>query len=407
MVTIRPFKNLGPTKELAAQVASLPYDVLNTQEARAMAQDAPYSFLHIDKAEIDLPVETAPDNPLVYQQAADNLRGFKQAGWLVKEPQATFYIYRLTMGNHVQTGLVACAAIADYVANRIKKHELTRPDKELDRIRHSEACDANTSPVFLTYRSQPAIQQLLLASTQTEPLYDFTSFYEVRHQVWPVASQHIAPLVAAFDQVPALYIADGHHRTASAVKVGQDLAIRFPEATRESDYFLAVLFPKDELNIWDYNRLITAPLPDTFWSDLQAIAEIKESNDTKPQPQVIKMYVAGKWYQLTFKKPLTTADPTKVLDVSRLQQEVIAPIFGIKDVRRDERITFVGGIRGLSALAQAVDQAQATVAFALAPPTMDQLLQVADAGEIMPPKSTWFEPKLLSGLFLHEFESPQ
>lgn len=317
------------------------------------------------------------------------------------------------MNGRSQTGLVVCTAIDDYLDEKIKKHEFTREEKELDRIRHVDACDANTSPIFLTYRENQSVNQVIADWTKNNaPIYDFTSFYDVEHKVWMIDdSQVTAHLENLFDQeVAALYIADGHHRTESAVKVGLKRRIEFPKApeTAEFNCFLSVLFPKEQLEILDYNRVVNVPLSADFITQLEKSFTLEKAGiePYKPkEPKTIGMYFSGEWYQLIAKPEVIVTDPVVGLDVSILQDQVLTPIFGIEDIRTDKRIDFVGGIRGLKELAELVDSGAFTVAFSMYPTTMEDLLTVADSGQIMPPKSTWFEPKLLSGLFVHDLES--
>lgn len=412
MVNIRPFKAIRPIKNLAEKVASLPYDVLNSEEARELGDANKYSFLHIDKAEIDLDPAVSPYDPAVYQKAADNLEQFELDGWLGREANPAFYIYQLTMDGRPQTGLVVCTSIDDYTNGKIKKHELTREEKELDRIRHVDVCDANTSPIFLTYRGKEAINTLVESwVNENEPEYDFESFHGVAHKVWAITDAHILEdLSAAFSEVPALYIADGHHRTESAVKVGLKRREEFPEAGPEAEFnfFLSVVFPEEQLEILDYNRVVNVPIEADFLSKVEASFDVEKVGKEafKPEkPKQVGMYLDGNWYKLTAKSEVIPNDVIGQLDVSILQSQVLTPIFGIEDIRRDNRIDFVGGIRGLEELTRLVDNGSHLVAFAMFPPTMDDLLSVADAAEIMPPKSTWFEPKLLSGLFVHDLES--
>ena len=412
MVKIHPFRGIRPAQELGAQIATLPYDVLNSAEARELGKNNPYSYLHIDKAEIDLPESLSPYDDQVYAKAAENLKTFLEKQWLIEEERPALYLYELTMNGRAQTGLVACTSIDDYAQGQIKKHEFTRPEKEVDRIRHIEACDANTSPIFLTYRGQPAVQQAMAEWKQQQPVYDFTSFHDVTHKVWVIDDANvIETFVTAFEaEVPALYIADGHHRTESAVKVGQAFKESHPAVGQEAEvnYFLSVIFPKEELEILDYNRVVNVPIPEDFFELLEKNFSIAPTTQGKPtQPKHFGMYLDGQWYELTAKEAIRSDDPVAGLDVSLLQQYVFADIFDIQDVRTDKRIDFVGGIRGMAELEKLVDSGQWRAAFAVYPTTMDDLLNVADAGEIMPPKSTWFEPKLLSGLFLHDLETKQ
>ncbi|WP_270998100.1 DUF1015 domain-containing protein [Listeria seeligeri] len=412
MVNIRPFKALRPIKNLAEKVASLPYDVLNSDEARELGDSNKYSFLHIDKAEIDLSKDISPYDPAVYQKAADNLEQFELEGWLGREANPAFYIYQLTMDGRSQTGLVVCTSIDDYTEGKIKKHELTREEKELDRIRHVDVCDANTSPIFLTYRGKEAINALVDSWVkENEPEYDFESFHGVEHKVWAITDSYILEdLSAAFKEVPALYIADGHHRTESAVKVGLKRRAEYPDAGPEAEFnfFLSVVFPEEQLEILDYNRVVNAPIEADFLDKISANFDLEKIGEKafKPEePKQVGMYLDGSWYKLVAKTDVIPNDVIGQLDVSILLEQILTPIFGIEDIRRDNRIDFVGGIRGLSELERLVDSGSHSVAFAMYPPTMDDLLGVADASEIMPPKSTWFEPKLLSGLFVHDLES--
>ena len=411
MVTVHPFKGIRPATELSAQIATLPYDVLSSEEARELGTENQYSYLHIDKAEIDLPETFSPYHEQVYQKAAENLQLFLQNNWLIQDETPSLYLYELTMNGRSQTGIVGCTSIADYTTGKIKKHEFTRPEKEVDRIHHIEACDANTSPIFLTYRNQPIIQILIDDwKQQHTPIYNFTSFHNVTHRVWVINDpETIDAIVHAFEtEVPALYIADGHHRTESAVKVGQQIQEQSTTAnkTDEFNYFLSVLFPKEELEILDYNRVLKVPIPDDFLPRLEEHFVIKNAIQGKPTaPKSFGMYIAGQWYSLVAKQELLSEDPVDGLDVSILQNHIFSSIFDIHDVRTDKRIDFVGGIRGMGELEKLVDGGLWTIAFSVYPTTMDDLLNVADAGKIMPPKSTWFEPKLLSGLFLHDLET--
>lgn len=407
MVQVRPFPGIRPAADLAAQVACLPYDVVNSTEAQALAADNPYSFFHIDKAEIDLPHDLSPYDPQVYQKAAENFQDFLAKGWLIKEQRPLLYLYELTMNGRSQTGLVATTSIDDYTSGKIKKHEFTRPEKEVDRIKHIQACDANTSPIFLSYRDEDHIQRLISQwQDQKAPVYDFTSYHEVQHRVWVIDdSAIIADLTAAFDEVPALYIADGHHRTESAVKVGLEKRAN-GEQSSESDYFLSIIFPESQLAIWEYNRVLNVDLPQDFFSQLEQAFDVAISGVKKPVAQgQIQLYLDSKWYTLTIKKAVIPTDAVGRLDVSILQKQVFEKIFGIMDIRTDKRIDFIGGIRGPEELERLVDSGQWRLAFSMYPTQMEDLLAVADAGEIMPPKSTWFEPKLLSGLFLHDLET--
>ncbi|MBC2306154.1 DUF1015 domain-containing protein [Listeria booriae] len=412
MVKIRGFKAIRPSVDVAKDVASLPYDVLNTEEARVLGDANPLSFLHIDKAEIDLAKDVSPYDISVYQKAASNLAEFQDKGWLAKDAKPELYLYQLVMNGRPQTGLVTCTAIDDYVSGAIKKHELTREEKELDRIRHVDVTDANTSPIFLTYRSDATVNKVVDAwISKHDPVYDFKSFHDVTHRIWTVDDADVVNrLTEAFEAIPALYIADGHHRTESAVKVGLRRRAEHPEASADAEFnfFLSVLFPQDQLEILDYNRVVDVPIAADFLDQIAAKFDVEKVGKEayKPvTPNTFGMYLDGSWYGLKVKPEFAGDGVIASLDVSILADQVLTPLFGIKDIRRDDRINFVGGIRGLGELEQLVDAGKYTVAFSMYPPTMDNLLDVADAGEIMPPKSTWFEPKLLSGLFVHDLES--
>ncbi|MBC2189534.1 DUF1015 domain-containing protein [Listeria booriae] len=412
MVKIRGFKAIRPSVDVAKDVASLPYDVLNTEEARVLGDANPLSFLHIDKAEIDLAKDVSPYDISVYQKAASNLAEFQNKGWLAKDAKPELYLYQLVMNGRPQTGLVTCTAIDDYVSGTIKKHELTREEKELDRIRHVDVTDANTSPIFLTYRSDATVNKVVDAwISEHDPVYDFKSFHDVTHRIWTVDDADVVnKLTEAFEAIPALYIADGHHRTESAVKVGLRRRAEHPEASADAEFnfFLSVLFPQDQLEILDYNRVVDVPIAADFLDQIATKFDVEKVGKEayKPAtPNTFGMYLDGSWYGLKVKPEFAGDGVIASLDVSILADQVLTPLFGIEDIRRDDRINFVGGIRGLGELEQLVDAGKYTIAFSMYPPTMDNLLDVADAGEIMPPKSTWFEPKLLSGLFVHDLES--
>jgi len=407
MVDVRPFKAIRPASNLADKVAELPYDVVDSNQARYLAQGNSYSYFHIDKAEIDLPQSVSPYDKAVYQKAAANLKEFLQKGWLKKDRKDNYYLYQLTMAGRSQTGLVACTSIDDYTSGKIKKHEYTRHEKEIDRMNHIRSCDANTSPIFLSYRKNVAIQQLIQQWQEShEAMYDFTSYHKVQHKVWLLDNDTvIQELKKAFASVEALYIADGHHRTESAVKVGLEKR-KEQNQSLESDYFLSILFPEDELLIKEYNRILNVEIPDDFFERLKESFTVEKATEKKPDTAgQMRMYMAGNWYCLKVKKEAIPTDPVGKLDVSLLQNLLIAPIFDIQDVRSDQRIDFVGGIEEPEKLEELVDSQKWTVAFSMYPTKMQDLLQVADAKEIMPPKSTWFEPKLLSGLFLHDLET--
>jgi len=405
MTLIKPFRGLRPASGRAAEVAAPPYDVLSSDEARARATGKPWSFLHISKPEIDLPADTDPYAPEVYAKAAENLHAMLDAGVLARDAAPCYYAYRLTMGAHVQTGLVATASVACYDNNRIRKHEFTRPDKEDDRVRQIEATNAETGPVLLAYPATAAADALIAKIAQGEPAADVTAEDGIRHQVWMCDDAEIVEAITrCFDGMESLYIADGHHRSAAASRVAA--ARRQENRELSSDHFLAVIFPHHEMKILDYNRVVkdlngleksalVARLRDAF-----AVEE--STGRVAPEaPGVFGMYLGTTWYRLTIKPELVPADPVARLDVSLLSDHVLGPILGIADLRRDKRIDFVGGIRGLGELEKRVDSGEMAVAFALHPTRMDQLMAVADSNNVMPPKSTWFEPKLADGLVSH------
>ena len=410
MSVLRPFKAIRPTKENAHKVAALPYDVMNSEEAKEMVKDKPWSFLHVDKAEIDLPEGTYLYDEKVYLKARENLDRLSTEGICKDDEKPCLYIYRQIMNGRAQTGIVGCASIDDYMNNIIKKHELTRADKEADRINHVDYCDANTGPIFLTYRGNETVDAIVAKYTTLDAEYDFTTEDGIRNIVWVVSDDNdIATLSAAFEKIPYLYIADGHHRAASAVKVGMKRREANPDynGTEEFNFFLAVYFKSDDLAIMDYNRLIAdynGKTADEIMAEIEKCFDI-EKKDGIYHPETkhtFGMYIGKEWYKLTAKNgTFDENDPVDRLDVSILQKNVITPVFGIDDPRTDKRIDFVGGIRGLAELERrcAVDM---QIAFSMFPTTLDDLMDIADAGQIMPPKSTWFEPKLLSGLFIHK-----
>jgi uncharacterized protein (DUF1015 family) len=411
-VTIRPFKAVRPRAELAEKVAALPYDVMNTEEARQMADGNPYSFLRVDKAEIDLPPDTDPYSPQVYERAKKNLQQLISDAMLQDE-QANFYVYRLTGYGQKQTGLAACVSAEEYELGLIKRHELTRADKEQDRVNHVEATEAHTGPIFLAYRadasSTPA--EIMAECVKQPPAYDFTADDGVRHELWVIDNPAtINSLVDAFKKIPALYIADGHHRNATAAIVAKkrNAATASPNPDAEHNFYLAVIFPHDELAILDYNRVVkdlNGLNSSDFLKTLEEVWSVEKSAaQVKPEQKfVVGMYLAGEWYRLTLKNPSSSDDAISNLDCSVLQNTLLAPILGIDDPRADKRIDFVGGIRGLDELEKRVNSGEMAVAFALHPTSMTELMAVADANQIMPPKSTWFEPKLRSGLLVHMF----
>lgn len=411
MAIIKPFKAIRPVPDLAAKVAALPYDVMDSDEAREMVKGNPYSFLHVDKAEIDLEPGIDLYDQQVYDKARDNLQQMIDKGILQEESRANLYIYRQIMNNRSQTGIVACASIDDYLNNIIKKHELTRKDKEQDRTRHVDYCNAQTGPIFLTYRAQREINQLVNSWTGKPPIYDLVSEDGVSHIIWRVDDDHtIQNLIRHFGNVDYLYIADGHHRCASAVNVGQMRRKQNPgfSGDEEYNYFLAVIFPDEDLHIMDYNRVIkdlNGLTSQQFLEQLKEKFAISLHNATEPyspeQTHCFGMYLDGQWYRLQAQPgSFNENDPVASLDVSILQENVLNPLLGIKDPRTDKRIDFVGGIRGLKELERRVNS-DMKVAFSMYPTSIQELIAIADAGQIMPPKSTWFEPKLRSGFFIH------
>ncbi len=410
MSLIRPFAGLRPAADRAADVAAPPYDVMSTAEARAMVSGRPWSFLHVSRAEVDLPKDTDPYDPKVYARARENLAGMIAAGVLLRDNEPSFYVYRLTMGAHRQTGVVLTAAVDAYRSNRVRRHELTRPAKEDDRVRQIDALDAQTGPVFLVHPSDPAIDDLLAGAARAEPLLSVRADDGVRHEVWPItAHETISRLTDGFEAMPALYIADGHHRCAAAARVAEArrAASRQPLGQASYDYFLAVSFPHTQVQVLDYNRIVrdlNGLDRDTFLHRLgEAFEVIPSGSPVKPvRPGQLGLYLDGSWYRLVIAPALIPAtDPVRRLDVSLLQEHLIGPILNITDPRRDERIDFVGGRRGLAGLTERVDSGEMRLAFTLFPTRIEDLMVVADAGAVMPPKSTWFEPKLADGLISH------
>lgn len=413
MSVIKPFRAVRPKKEYASAVAALPYDVMNSEEAKKMAEGKPYSFLHVDKAEIDLPDNTYIYDEKVYLKAKENLCKLCSEGICIQDEMPMLYIYRQIMNGRVQTGIVGCASIDDYMNNIIKKHELTRADKEADRINHVDVCDANTGPIFLTYRGNDKIDTIIKKYTVTQPESDFITDDGITNMVWLVTEQaDIDALVKAFADVNYLYIADGHHRAASAVKVGIKRREANPDydGTEEFNFFLAVYFKSDDLEIMDYNRLIAdknSLTTDEILTETEKNFTVEKYSNGAYKPEkkhTFGMYIDNQWYKLTAKNgTFDGADPVERLDVSILQKNVITPVFGIDDPRTDKRIDFVGGIRGLAELERRCGE-DMQIAFSMYPTTLDDLMDIADASKIMPPKSTWFEPKLLSGLFIHKLK---
>lgn len=419
MAQIRTFRGLRPRPELAFRVASFPYDVVNSDEARLLAEGNSLSFLHVVKSEIDFPAGMDPYDDRIYEKAAANLEALAGRGVLIQDSSPCLYVYRQIMGDHCQTGLVTCAAVEDYEKDIIRKHERTREVKERDRIRHVEATNANTGPVFLTYRARAGIDRMISGVAEAPPAYDFVADDGIRHVFWVVDDQALCQgLVAAFAEVDFLYVADGHHRTASAARVGafRRQANGAHDGSEEYNGFLTVLFPHEQLKILDYNRVIRdlaglsredflAQAGEVFTIEHLGRREVPEGSaqSFKPEgPHFFSMYLDGDWYRLEAKPgTFPPEDQILSLDVSILQENLLAPILKVSDPRVDERIDFVGGIRGLVELEKRVDSGEWAVAFALYPTTVEQLMAVADAGKVMPPKSTWFEPKLRSGLIIH------
>ena len=412
MSKFRPFRAIRPLPEDAKQVASRPYDVLNSDEARLEAADNPISFLRVIKPEIDLPSDSDPYGEEVYRQGLAKLTEFKELGILVQDPEAFFYVYRLTMDGRTQTGIVGCCDYQEYYDGSIKKHELTRTAKENDRVRHVETQNANAEPVFFSYRGKPGIDALVNEVTRSPIEYDFVAEDGIRHELWVVRDRRlIENFESGFAEVPALYVADGHHRTAAAARVGQMRKEDNYDHTGEEEYnfFLAVLFPDDQLKIFDYNRVVrdlNGISQESFLSAIKQSFEVSaiDGELAPTEKGTFSMYLGGVWYRLKANKEKLTSSPKEGLDVTYLSDEVLEPILGISDLRNDLRIDFVGGIRGLGELERRVDSGEMAVAFALFPVSMEELLAIADAGEIMPPKTTWFEPKLRSGLFIHDLE---
>lgn len=411
MAVVRPFRAIRPTSELADKVAALPYDVMNSEEARQMVVGNPYSFLHVDKAEIDLPPSIDHYDKKVYEKARDNLNKMITDGVYIQDEKPCFYLYKQVMNGRPQVGIVGCASIDDYMNNVIKKHELTRADKEEDRVNHVDYCNANTGPIFLTYKARGAINAIVEKTMAQAPVYDFVSD-GVQNTVWVITDEaDIETIGKEFVAAGDLYIADGHHRCASAARVGKMRREQNPGYTGEEEfnYFLAVLFPDEQLYIMDYNRVVkdlNGLSDEEFMEKMKGMFYIKEycgEGQYRPESKhTFGMYLNDKWYILTAHGDIYDPnDPVDQLDVSILQKNVLDPLLGIKDPRTDSRIDFIGGIRGLGELEKRVHEGM-KVAFAMYPTSIEELINIADAGKIMPPKSTWFEPKLMSGLFVHQ-----
>jgi uncharacterized protein (DUF1015 family) len=405
MSTIRPFRALRPSADNVERVSAVPYDVVNTEEARAMAAGNPLSFLHVSRAEIDLPAATDPYSDAVYDKALENFTALRARAPLVVESEPAAYFYRLKMGAHTQTGLAACYSVDEYDGNLIKKHEKTRRDKEDDRTRHISTLRAQTGPVFLTYRASNVIDEVADRVTAGAPLFDFEAPDRVRHSIWTVAGADLEAVVNAFADLPCLYIADGHHRAASAGRTRKHLATTSPRTDNaEADWMLAVAFPDDQTQILPYNRVVrdlAGRTPEAFLGELKAKLTVGGGSPSPTKKGDVGMYLGGAWYTLRLEAAAGTSDVGSTLDVSLLHDQVLSPLLGVGDPRTDKRIDFVGGIRGTRELERLVDAGRAAVAFAMYPVGVDDLMRIADAGEIMPPKSTWFEPKLRDGLLTH------
>ncbi len=411
MVRIRPFRGIRPARGKEALVAALPYDVYSREEAKRAVEGKPLSFLRIDRAETQLSEEVDTCDPRVYEKAKELLEDMEERGDFVQDPVPCCYLYELTMNGRSQTGIVACASVDDYLEGRIKKHENTRREKEEDRVCHVDVCSTQTGPIFLAYRNQSALKKLTAKVKEQEPLFSFVSEDGIGHRGWMIRdSGTLRCIQKAFESMDAVYIADGHHRAASAVRVGLKRREAHPAYTGEEEfnYFLSVLFPDDELMIMDYNRVVrdlNGLSPEEFLKRAEEIFSVEKLEGRKhPEKKgEIAMFLAEQWYLLTLRPEYEREDPVEGLDVSILQRELLEPVLGIGDPRTDKRIDFVGGIRGLEELERRV-HTDMEISFAMYPTSIEELFRVADAGLLMPPKSTWFEPKLRSGLFLHAIE---
>lgn len=398
MAFIQPFRALRPTAANAAAVSSVPYDVVSTPEARALAAGNPLSFLRVTRSEIDLPPDADPYAPGVYEKARANLAELRERAPLVVEDAPTLYCYRLRMGSHEQTGIAGCFSVDEYQQDVIKKHERTRPDKEDDRTRHITALRAQTGVVFLTFKATAAVDDLVRKATAGTPLFDFTAADGVHHTVWAAPADATRQLVDAFAKIPALYIADGHHRAASAARARTALG-------DGGDTFIAVAFPDDQVQVLPYNRTVrdlAGRTPEQFLEELRTRVPVSEGPASPRRKGEVSMYLAGKWYVLDMSRAAPEDDSrASGLDVALLQRHVLEELLCIGDIRTDKRVDFVGGARGTAGLERAVDSGEAAVAFSMFPVTVDDLMAISDAGGIMPPKSTWFEPKLRDGLLIH------
>lgn len=411
MAVVRPFKAIRPAKEYAAKVASLPYDVMNRKEAAEMAEGNPYSFLHICRSEIDLPDQKDPYDKSVYEKAKSNIANYLEQGVFLQDEAPAFYIYRQIMDGRVQTGIVGTVSVDEYLDNTIKKHEFTRVEKEIDRINHFDICNANTEPVFLTYRDDKRIRVLVEGwAASKEATYDIITSDGIQHTLWVVDDQQVIENISAlFGEIPALYIADGHHRSASACKVGQKRREEHPDYTgaEEFNFFMAVVFPDEDLHIFDYNRVVkdlNGNTVEEFIEKVEKAGFLVEKKDSMYRPEAkhtFGMFLDESWYKVTAKEEIIPDHVIDSLDVAILQNNLLHPILGIEDPRTDKRIDFVGGIRGLEELERRCHE-DMKVAFAVHPVEIADLLRVSDNDMVMPPKSTWFEPKLSSGLFVHQ-----
>ena len=403
MTAIVPFRALRPTPASAPRVAAVPYDVVNAQEAQALVASNPLSFLHVSRAEVDLPPDTDPHSDAVYRKAAENFATLKAQAPLVVEEVPSLYVYRLKMGDHLQTGIAGSFSMDEYDRDAIKKHERTRRDKEDDRTRHMIELRAQTGPVFLTYRASRGVDAVVDRTTPRAPLFDFTAPDDVHHTIWRIDDAEVPDLVAAFDRIPALYIADGHHRAASAARARQQLR-GSTGGPGEWDTMLGVAFPDNQMQVLPYNRIVRdlgTHSPQSLVAKLREQFTVKNGPATPARRADVAMFLDGQWHTIVLGDPPRGLEAADRLDVSRLQEAVLAPLLGIGDVRTDARIDFVGGARGTTELEKLVKSGKAAVAFAMYPVSVDDLMQISDAGGIMPPKSTWFEPKLRDGLLSH------
>jgi len=412
MAIVRPFKGLRPPKDIAARVASFPYDVINSDEARELAKGNPHSFLHINKPEIDLDPAIDLYDQRVYDKAVENFKLFQEKNWLTRDPQACFYIYKQVMNGRAQIGLMCCCSAQEYWDGKIKRHEFTRKDKEEDRLKHVDLTNCNAGPVFLTYPARDTIDTLVDQIVKNTPEVDFTSEDGIQHVLWVVKdSAWAASITEEFAKIPALYVADGHHRTQAAARVAKVRSEKNPNHTGNEEYnfFMSVIFPHNHLMIMDYNRAVhdLNGLDEAgFIKKVEEKFTVEKQDYKKPSAvNTFGMYLKGTWYKLTARKGTFDAnDPVNSLDVSIMQNNLLNPILGIGDPRTDKRIDFIGGIRGVAELEKIVNSGKFAVAFAMFPTSIEQLMRIADSGEVMPPKSTWFEPKLRSGMVVHTLD---